>query len=164
MTTRVGRMTAEEDFMARAIALARARVGLTGNNPAVGCVLVRDGEVVGEAATAEGGRPHAEEQALDAAGERARGAVAYVTLEPCGQRSAGHASCGERLAAAGVARVVAACADPSAFASGRGPLRLHAAGIPYDLGLLRDDAAGLYAEYRPHARIPRASKPLERGG
>ena len=143
--------------MRRAIELAAARVGLTGDNPAVGCVLVRDGEIVGEAATAEGGRPHAEEQALDVAGERARGATAYVTLEPCGKRSAGHASCGQRLADAGVARVLAACADPSALAGGLGPQWLQRAGIPYAQGLLQDEAAALYRDYRP-------AKPLERGG
>lgn len=143
--------------MRRAIELAAPRVGLTGDNPAVGCVLVRNGEVVGEAATAEDGRPHAEELALDAAGERARGAVAYVTLEPCGRRSAGHASCGERLAAAGVARVLAACPDPSAFAGGLGPQWLQQAGIPYAQGLLQDEASRLYRDYRP-------AKPLERGG
>ncbi len=143
--------------MRRAIDLAAARVGLTGDNPAVGCVIVRDGEVVAEAATAEGGRPHAEEQALAAAGEKARGATAYVTLEPCGKRSTGQASCGERLAAAGVARVVAACPDPSTFADGLGPQWLQRAGIAYDLGLLGDEAAALYRAYSP-------AKPLERGG
>jgi len=144
----------DEDFMRRAIALARNNLGLTGDNPSVGCVIVKDGVVVGEAATAPGGRPHAEEQALDAAGADAAGATAYVTLEPCGERSAGHASCGERLATAGVARVVVACADPSAFASGRGPERLRSAGIPVDLGLLHGEASGLYADYRPYDRSP----------
>lgn len=139
----------DESWMRRAIGLARAHVGLTGDNPSVGCVIVRDGAVVGEGATAPGGRPHAEEQALDAAGASAAGATAYVTLEPCGERSAGHASCGQRLVAAGVARVVVACADPSRFAAGRGVERLQAAGIPVDLGLLKTDAAPLYAGYRP---------------
>ena len=140
--------------MRRAIGLAAARVGMTGENPAVGCVIVGDGAVVGEAATAEGGRPHAEEQALDAAGGLARGAVAYVTLEPCGRRSAGHASCGERLARSGVARVVAACADASALASGQGPRWLREAGVAYDQGLLQGEAAALYAEYHPAGHRP----------
>ena len=144
----------DERWMRRAIALARAQVGRTGDNPAVGCVLVKDGAVVGEGATADGGRPHAEELALDTAGAAAAGAVAYVTLEPCGERSAGHASCGERLAAAGVARVVAACADPSAFAAGRGPARLNAAGIAYAQGLMQAEATKLYRDYRPHDRGP----------
>ena len=142
----------DQTWMRRAIALARARVGLTGDNPSVGCVIVRDGAVLGEAATAPGGRPHAEEQALDQAGAAARGATAYVTLEPCGERSAGHASCGARLADAGVTRVVAACADASALAAGRGPRRLAAAGVVYDLGLLRAEAEPLYADYRPRSR------------
>jgi pyrimidine deaminase RibD-like protein len=144
----------DETWMRRAISLARANVGLTGDNPSVGCVIVRDGVVVGEAATAPGGRPHAEEQALDRAGAAARGATAYVTLEPCGERTAGHASCGERLAAAGVARVVVASKDASAFASGRGLQRLRDAGIALDLGLLGAEAALLYADYRPGDRSP----------
>lgn len=145
----------DETWMRRAIALARANLGLTGDNPSVGCVIVRDGVVVGEAATAPGGRPHAEEQALDQAGESARGATAYLTLEPCGERSAGHASCGERLASAGVREVFAACADPSVLAAGRGPERLRAAGVHYALGLLREEAAPLYADYHPRQSPPR---------
>lgn len=137
-------------FMRRAIALAAPNVGRTGENPSVGCVLVKDGVVIAEAATAEGGRPHAEEQALAAAGAAAAGATAYVTLEPCGQRSSGAASCSERLARAGVARVVVACADRSKFAAGQGEARLRGEGVPVELGLLADEAAAaLYAEYRP---------------
>jgi diaminohydroxyphosphoribosylaminopyrimidine deaminase/5-amino-6-(5-phosphoribosylamino)uracil reductase len=139
----------DEAFMRRAIALAVARVGLTGENPAVGCVIVRDGVVVGEGVTGQGGRPHGEEVALEAAGDAARGATAYVTREPCGQRSSGAPSCAERLAAAGVVRVVVACEDASAFAAGRGPQRLQTAGITVDRGLLRDEAARLYAAYSP---------------
>jgi diaminohydroxyphosphoribosylaminopyrimidine deaminase/5-amino-6-(5-phosphoribosylamino)uracil reductase len=139
----------DEDLMRRAIALAAVHVGLTGENPSVGCVLARDGAVVGEGVTGRGGRPHAEEAALDAAGAAARGATAYVTLEPCAERSAGGTSCSERLAAAGVVRVVVACADPSVFAGGRGAQRLRAAGIATDLGLLEAEAAPLYAAYAP---------------
>ncbi|HEX3365182.1 deaminase [Phenylobacterium sp.] len=140
---------ADEVWMGRAIELARANVGKTGDNPSVGCVLVKDGGVVGEGATAEGGRPHAEEIALDAAGPAAAGATAYVTLEPCGERSSGAASCGERLARAGVARVVVACADSSALASGRGLDRLAQAGIAVNLGVGTEEAAALYRGYRP---------------
>ena len=82
----------DEGWMRRAIALARVNLGRTGDNPSVGCVLVGSGAVVGEGATGLGGRPHAEEVALDAAGPAAQGAVAYVTLEPCGERSTGAAS------------------------------------------------------------------------
>jgi diaminohydroxyphosphoribosylaminopyrimidine deaminase/5-amino-6-(5-phosphoribosylamino)uracil reductase len=135
-------------FMRLAIEQARAHHGLTAPNPSVGCVLVRDGTVLASAATAPGGRPHAEEQALDAAGDAARGATAYVTLEPCGARSAGTASCAQRLAQAGVARVVIACEDPSPFASGQGIERLAAAGIDLDTGILAGEAEFLYAAWR----------------
>ncbi|WP_293678042.1 deaminase [uncultured Phenylobacterium sp.] len=142
-------MSPDEDHMRRAISLAATRVGLTGDNPSVGCVLVREGAVVGEGVTGEGGRPHAEEAALAAAGDGARGATAYVTLEPCGERSSGTPSCSDRLADAGVVRVVVACADPSVFAAGRGAHRLQAAGVAIDQGLLQAEAAPLYAQYAP---------------
>jgi len=140
--------------MRRAIALARAQLGRTGDNPAVGCVVVRKGLTVGEGATADSGRPHAEEVALDQAGAAARGAVAYVTLEPCGERSSGAPSCGARLASAGVARVVIACEDASVLAAGRGTERLRAAGIAVEVGLLADEAGGLYAGYSPRTTPP----------
>lgn len=142
-------MDLDREMMSRAVELARARVGLTAQNPAVGCVLVRDGVIVGEAATAEGGSPHAEEQAIDQAGVRARGSTAYVTLEPCAARSAGSASCSERLRDAGVVRVVVACADASTLASGRGIARLAEAGIAVETGLLEPIAQELYRNYRP---------------
>lgn len=135
--------------MRRAIALAQAQLGRTGANPAVGCVIVRDGRIVAEGATGEGGRPHAEEVALALAGEAARGATAFVTLEPCGERTSGAPSCSELVARAGVARVVVACHDPSVFAGGRGAERLRAAGVAFDQGLLAADAAELYATYQP---------------
>ena len=126
---------ADPVWMHRAVDLAASRVGRTGSNPAVGCVLVKDGHVISEAATAEGGRPHAEEAALDFAGEAARGCDAYVTLEPCGERSApGTASCADRLIRAGVARVVIACEDPSHYAAGQGVERLRGAGITVETG------------------------------
>ena len=147
-------------FRARAIALATAQMGRTWPNPAVGCVIVKDGVVIGEAATADGGRPHAEEQAVPAAGETARGATAYVTMEPCGARSSGRTSCSHFLVEAGVSRVVVAAVDPSPFASGRGVERLRKAGLEVETGLLSDDAAVLYEGYlhrletgRPMVRI-----------
>ena len=129
----------DEDYMRAAIAAAKVNLGLTAPNPVVGCVLVRDGVILASGATAPGGRPHAEDQALKAAGE-ARGATAYVTLEPCGARSSGGTSCSQLLVEAGVARVVVACDDPSPFAAGRGAERLLAAGIPVEIGLLSDEA------------------------
>ena len=139
----------DEDFMRRAIALAQARVGLTGANPVVGCVLVRDGVIIGEGVTSEGGHTHGEEVALANAGDQALGATAYVTLEPCAQRSAGGPSCSERLITAGVIRVVIACSDVSVFAAGRGAHRLHLAGVAVHQGLMRDAAISLYATYVP---------------
>jgi diaminohydroxyphosphoribosylaminopyrimidine deaminase/5-amino-6-(5-phosphoribosylamino)uracil reductase len=138
-----GEVTGGDDeaaFMRRAIALALPRLGRTRPNPTVGCVVVRDGGVVGEAATGEGGRPHAEEAALAIAGPHAHSAVAYVTLEPCGERTSGAAACADRLIAAGVARVAIACADPSLKAAGRGLERMRAAGIAVTMGLLADEA------------------------
>jgi pyrimidine deaminase RibD-like protein len=135
--------------MRRAIALARPNLGDTGDNPSVGCVILRDGEVVGEGATGIGGRPHAEELALAQAGDRARGATAYVTLEPCAQRSSGTASCSALLAGSGVARVLIACEDASVLAGGHGAARLRAAGIEVRLGVLTDEAGPLYVGYTP---------------
>jgi diaminohydroxyphosphoribosylaminopyrimidine deaminase/5-amino-6-(5-phosphoribosylamino)uracil reductase len=130
----------DEAFMRRAIAVARPQLGRTRPNPTVGCVLVKDGRVLAEAPTGDGGRPHAEEAALGAAGEAARGAVAYVTLEPCGARSSGAAACAERLVQAAVARVVIACEDPSLMAAGRGLERLRGAGVVVETGLLAEEA------------------------
>ena len=134
---------ADEVFMRRAIDLALKRLGRTRPNPTVGCVLVKDGKVLAEAATGEGGRPHAEEAALAAAGAQAWGSTAYVTLEPCGARTSGAPGCAERLVQAGTARVVIACEDPSALASGRGLDRLRAAGARVETGLLAEAARGL---------------------
>ena len=141
-------MSAEDEvFMARAIALAKVSMGQTWPNPSVACVIVKDGEVLSEAATAPGGRPHAEEQAVPAAGEGARGATAYVTMEPCGARSSGRQSCSHFLMDAGVTRVVVAAVDPSPFASGRGVERLRKSGLEVETGLMADEAAVLYEGY-----------------
>ena len=116
--------------------------------------------MVAEAATAPGGRPHAEEQAVPAAGDKARGATAYVTMEPCGARSSGRTSCAQFLIDAGVERVVIACLDPSPFAAGRGVERVKARGLEVETGVLSDEAAVLYEGYlhrlesgRPMVRI-----------
>jgi len=136
-------MSDDAAFMRRAIDLALASMGETWPNPAVGCVIVRDGRVLSEAATAPGGRPHAEEQAVPAAETDVAGATAYVTLEPCGARSSGRSSCAQVLAEAGIARVVVAALDPSPFASGRGTERLRQAGLRVETGLMKDEAAVL---------------------
>lgn len=134
-------------FMRQAIALGKGQMGKTWPNPPVGCVIVKDGEIIATGATGDGGRPHAEEVALDMAGEAARGATAYVTLEPCGKRSGGGCSCSERLVQAGVARVVYACADPSPFASHIGPERIERAGIGLAIGQGAADAKDLIAGF-----------------
>lgn len=133
--------------MGRALELARMNYGLTGENPSVGCVLVNAyGAIVGEGATSPGGRPHAEQIALDLAGEAARGATAYVTLEPCRERSTGEPACSERLIEAGVSRVVCAIADKHPKGAGGFSL-LRDAGIPLLTGLKRDDALPLYEDF-----------------
>ncbi|MFT8244436.1 bifunctional diaminohydroxyphosphoribosylaminopyrimidine deaminase/5-amino-6-(5-phosphoribosylamino)uracil reductase RibD [Roseomonas sp. BN140053] len=138
--------TDDEAHMRAALALAARGLGNTWPNPNVGCVLVRDGRVVGRGWTAPGGRPHAETQALARAGEAARGATAYVTLEPCchwGRTP----PCTDALIAAGVARVVVALRDPDPRVDGGGLGRLAAAGIAVEEGLLAEDAARLVAGF-----------------
>ena len=150
----------DQEFMRRAIGLAKDQMGKTWPNPAVACVVVKDGEVVAEAATAPGGRPHAEEQAVPAAGDKAKGATAYVTMEPCGARSSGRTSCAQYLIEAGVERVVIACLDPSPFAAGRGVERVKGQGLEVETGVLSEEAAILYEGYlhrletgRPMVRV-----------
>lgn len=130
----------------RALAIAATGLGRTGENPCVGCVVVRDGVLLGEARTADSGRPHAEEQALAQAGD-ARGATAYVTLEPCAKRTSGSTSCTDLLIAAGVARVVIATRDPHPFAAGIGIERLRAAGVQVDVGVLEEEARAQNADF-----------------
>jgi diaminohydroxyphosphoribosylaminopyrimidine deaminase/5-amino-6-(5-phosphoribosylamino)uracil reductase len=112
----------------------------------VGCVLVRGGQVVGRGWTQPGGRPHAETEALARAGSAARGATAYVTLEPCSHHGRTPPCC-DALIAAGVARVVVATGDPDPRVDGRGLARLRAAGIAVELGLLGQEAAALNAGF-----------------
>ncbi len=138
---------ADDDLMRRALALAAAMAGRTGENPAVGCVIAIGDEIIAEGATGEGGRPHAEDVALAAAGTRARGACAYVTLEPCAKRSAGGRSCSELLAKSGVARVVIATRDPHPLAAGAGIAALEAAGVIVEIGLGADAARAINADF-----------------
>jgi len=128
--------------MAHALAMARRGLGRTWPNPAVGCVIVKDGRILGRGTTAPGGRPHAEPQALAQAGEAARGATAYVTLEPCAHTGK-TGPCAEALVRAGVARVVSALQDPDARVAGRGHDILRAAGISVTTGVMEAEAADL---------------------
>ncbi|UPY36663.1 bifunctional diaminohydroxyphosphoribosylaminopyrimidine deaminase/5-amino-6-(5-phosphoribosylamino)uracil reductase RibD [Sediminicoccus sp. KRV36] len=132
--------------MRAALQLAARGLGNTWPNPAVGCVLVQDGAVVGRGWTQPGGRPHAETQALERAGGLARGATAYVTLEPCSHHGRTPPCC-DALIRAGVARVVVALRDPDARVDGRGFARLRQAGITVEEGLLGQEAAALNAGF-----------------
>ena len=122
--------------MRTALALAARGLGRVWPNPAVGCVLVRDGRVVGRGWTQPGGRPHAETEALGRAGDAARGATAYVTLEPCDHHGV-TPPCADALIAAGIARAVVAVEDPDPRVDGRGIARLRAAGIAVTTGVVR---------------------------
>lgn len=136
----------DERFMAAAIRLSRRHLGLTSTNPSVGCVIVKDGVVLGSAVTALGGRPHAEPQALAEAGEAARSATAYVSLEPCSHYGK-TPPCAEALIAYGVARVVISVTDPDQRVSGRGINVLREAGIEVDAGILETEGRRALAGY-----------------
>ncbi len=123
------RPPADADWMAAAIALSRRGRPASAPNPNVGCLLVKDGTVVGRGWTQPGGRPHAEAMALAAAGDAARGATAYVTLEPCAHASPRGPACSDSLITADVARVVIAAQDPDQRTDGLGIARLRDAGI-----------------------------------
>jgi diaminohydroxyphosphoribosylaminopyrimidine deaminase / 5-amino-6-(5-phosphoribosylamino)uracil reductase len=147
------RIAREEDIahMRSALALARRGLGNTWPNPSVGCVVVKDGRVVGRAVTAPGGRPHAEPAALDVAGEAARGGTVYVTLEPCchwGRTP----PCTDALVSAGVARVVIATRDPDPRVDGAGIARLQAAGVAVEEGVLQDEADEVASGFRSRVR------------
>ncbi|WP_116366805.1 bifunctional diaminohydroxyphosphoribosylaminopyrimidine deaminase/5-amino-6-(5-phosphoribosylamino)uracil reductase RibD [Parahaliea mediterranea] len=143
-------------MMARALQLARRGRFWAAPNPHVGCVLVRDGQVIGEGTTQPAGGNHAEVEALAMAGD-ARGATAYVTLEPCSHHGK-TGPCADALVAAGVARVVAAMEDPNPQVSGRGLKALRAAGIAVDCGLLQREAEAVIPGFiarmrRGHGRV-----------
>ncbi len=133
-------------MMRAALALARRSLGRTWPNPAVGCVIVKDGKVVGRGRTRDGGRPHAEVDALGQAGEAARGATVYVTLEPCSHFGKSP-PCADALIEAGVAKVVSAMEDPNPKVNGEGHARLKAAGIAVEVGEGAKEAAEINAGF-----------------
>ena len=133
---------ADHGFMSRALKLAAKGLWTTDPNPRVGCVLVRDDQVVGEGWHQRAGEPHAEINALRQAGDRARGATAYVTLEPCCHHGR-TGPCTEALLSAGVRRVVAAMVDPNPAVAGQGMAALSAAGVKTQTGLLETSAKDL---------------------
>jgi diaminohydroxyphosphoribosylaminopyrimidine deaminase/5-amino-6-(5-phosphoribosylamino)uracil reductase len=132
----------DEHWMRRALALAGQSVGLASPNPAVGCVLVKNEKIIGEGFHAYDQRDHAEIVALKAAGPAAKGSTAYITLEPC-SHSGRTGPCADALIQAGVARVVAATADPNPAVNGCGLERLRHAGIPVETGVLQEEAREL---------------------
>jgi len=140
--------------MGAALTLGRRGLGRTWPNPNVGCVIVRGGFVVGRGWTQPGGRPHAEAMAVAEAGGAARGATAYVTLEPCAAPGRGPA-CADGLIAAGVARVVAALRDPFPAVDGRGLAKLQAAGIDVTVGVAQVDAERSMAGFLTRQRFGR---------
>src|SRR5437870_1910224 len=133
-----------ERFMRRALELARRGLGLASPNPMVGAVVLAGGRVVGEGWHEGPGTPHAEVRALEAAGERARGATLYVTLEPCSHWGR-TPPCAPRVAAAGIARLVAGTLDPNPIVDGAGVKHLREAGLSVEVGELETDARELMA-------------------
>ncbi len=146
--------------MGLALALARRRLGETWPNPAVGAVVAKEGRILGAAATAPGGRPHAEPQALAEAGAAARGATLYVTLEPCAHTGV-TPPCVEAVIAAGIARVVIGARDPDPRVDGRGIARLRAAGIEVTEGVEGEAARALIAGFARRLAEGRPEVPLK---
>jgi diaminohydroxyphosphoribosylaminopyrimidine deaminase/5-amino-6-(5-phosphoribosylamino)uracil reductase len=159
---------ADQRFMALALSLGRRGQGHTWPNPAVGAVVVKDGVIVGRGWTQPGGRPHAEPEALARAGEAARGATLYVTLEPCSHFGKSP-PCADAVIAAGITRVVSAIEDPNPEVAGQGHARLRAAGITVDIGPGAVEAARDHAGHfrrvrdkRPHVILKLAVSPDDR--
>jgi diaminohydroxyphosphoribosylaminopyrimidine deaminase/5-amino-6-(5-phosphoribosylamino)uracil reductase len=146
---------ADARFMQLALALGRRGQGRTWPNPAVGAVVVKDGVIVGRGWTQPGGRPHAEPEALKRAGDAARGATLYVTLEPCSHFGKSP-PCADAIIAAGIARVVSAIEDPNPEVAGQGHAKLRAAGIVVDVGLGAAEAA---YDHAGHFRRIRDKRP-----
>jgi len=141
----------DERFMAEALALARLGAGRVSPNPLVGAVVVRDGRIAGRGYHAAFGGPHAESAALADAGEKARGADLYVSLEPCNHLGK-TPPCTEAILRAGVTRLVCALADPNPLVRGGGAERLRAAGVAVELGPMEEDARRLNEAYLKHVR------------
>src|SRR5690349_16870605 len=146
---------ADQRFMQLALSLGRRGLGRTWPNPAVGAVVVKDGVIVGRGWTQPGGRPHAEPEALRRAGEAARGATLYVTLEPCSHFGKSP-PCVDAVIASGIASVVSAIEDPNPEVAGQGHAKLRAAGITVDVGLGAAEAA---RDHAGHFRRIRDKRP-----
>jgi diaminohydroxyphosphoribosylaminopyrimidine deaminase / 5-amino-6-(5-phosphoribosylamino)uracil reductase len=135
-------------YMDLALKAARTQLGRTGDNPAaVGCIIVRDGVIIGQGATGNGGRPHAEAIALEQAGDLVRGSDVYVTLEPCAHLSPRGPACSATLVDKGVGRVIACLKDPDPRTCGQGFQLLLNAGIKVEIGLRENEARELYLDF-----------------
>ena len=145
----------DERWMRAALSLARRGLGRTWPNPTVGCIIVKDGMPAGQGWTQPDGRPHAETEALDRAGDAAVGATAYVTLEPCNHYGR-TPPCSKALADAGIARVVVACTDPDPRVAGAGLDTLRSRGVDVRLGVLENEARDVNAGFlkRQEQRLP----------
>ena len=141
----------DQRWMRAALLQARYGAGRTAPNPSVGCVIVKDGQLIGYGRTADGGRPHAETQALKMAGQAAQGATAYVTLEPCSHHGK-TPPCADALIENGIARVVIATDDPDANVSGQGIARLKSSGINVETGVEGQAASRFYQAYFHHRK------------
>lgn len=141
-------MTKDQDitFMQEAVSLARRALGRTAPNPSVGAVVVKGGRVVGRGFHPKAGMPHAEVYALEEAGDKAKGATLYVTLEPCSHHGR-TPPCTDAVIGAGISRVVAGTLDPNPIVAGRGIERLRSAGIVVDTGVMEDECRELIAWY-----------------
>lgn len=139
-------VNAATDSMLHAIRLGYRNLGNTGPNPSVGCVIVKNNQIIGRGFTADGGRPHAEVTALAQAGAEARGATVYVTLEPCAHHG-NTPPCAQALIQAGVAEVIFALQDPDTRVNGKGAEMLRDAGIKVQSGLCADEARELHAGF-----------------
>src|ERR1700675_700669 len=144
-------MPDDERFMREALDLARQGVGLTSPNPSVGAVLVRDGNIVGRGSHTYDGVKHAEVLALEQAGEKARGGVLYVNLEPCSHQGR-TGPCADAVIAAGVRRVVACMQDPNPLVAGKGFDRMRKAGISVASGILEEEAKTLNEAFAKYIR------------
>src|ERR1700752_1666754 len=161
---------ADRRFMQLALALGRRGQGHAWTNPAVGAVVVKDGVIIGRGWTQPGGRPHAEPEALRRAGEAARGATLYVTLEPCSHFGKSP-PCVDAVIAAGISRVVSAIEDPNPEVAGKGHAKLRTAGITVDVGRCAVEAARDHAGHfrrirdkRPHVILKLAVSADEKIG
>ena len=143
----INSMAVDRRFMAAAIALSQRGTGRTGLSPSVGCIIAKQGRIMARGWTQNGGRPHAEAAAMSAMPGGLAGCMLYVTLEPCAHESIRGPSCSDSIIAAKPERIVIACEDPDPRTAGKGILRLRAAGIKVDTGLMQDEARAAMAGF-----------------